>query len=299
MCFSSRTARIGPASRISWAYIGCWRIQMRKPSRCMFQRQRSESWRLRMLPANTTKPSHRAIQNIISHSSDQRAASFGSLVQAMASASVAMRLRIHHNRQIRNNRSCINRLWRAMWSLAFPVLVGGWLRKNGLSATGFLALNSKYRLWYDGLIDRAKAREIPQCYTEIHHIVPRSLGGTDTSENLVRLTYREHFIAHWLLTKFHSGLALRKMQRALLAMSLDRVGQRLVSGWQIELAKRTVRDLELDPVADQIWYDRWRSARASYVPGWKKPRDRKSKRPSKRVRLNRSANSVFAPTPQI
>jgi hypothetical protein len=28
---------------------------------------------------------------------------------------------------------------------------------------------------------------------EVHHIIPRCLGGSDCAENLVKLTYREHF----------------------------------------------------------------------------------------------------------
>jgi ssDNA-binding Zn-finger/Zn-ribbon topoisomerase 1 len=38
-------------------------------------------------------------------------------------------------------------------------------------------------------------------YSENHHIIPRSLGGKDTPDNLVSLTPREHFIAHFLLYK--------------------------------------------------------------------------------------------------
>lgn len=40
-------------------------------------------------------------------------------------------------------------------------------------------------------------------YTEIHHIVPKSLGGTNDKDNLVNLSAREHFICHLLLTKMH------------------------------------------------------------------------------------------------
>jgi hypothetical protein len=40
-------------------------------------------------------------------------------------------------------------------------------------------------------------------YTENHHIVMRSMGGSDTKDNLVRLTGREHWIAHLLLYKIH------------------------------------------------------------------------------------------------
>lgn len=33
--------------------------------------------------------------------------------------------------------------------------------------------------------------------------MPRSLGGTDKDENIVKLTAREHFICHWLLVKMY------------------------------------------------------------------------------------------------
>jgi hypothetical protein len=40
-------------------------------------------------------------------------------------------------------------------------------------------------------------------YYELHHIIPRSLGGSNEQENLVLLTAREHFLAHYLLYKFN------------------------------------------------------------------------------------------------
>lgn len=40
-------------------------------------------------------------------------------------------------------------------------------------------------------------------YYEKHHIQPRSLGGNNDKENLVKLTAREHFICHWLLVKMY------------------------------------------------------------------------------------------------
>ena len=61
--------------------------------------------------------------------------------------------------------------------------------------------NNKYQKWYDHLIDRARNRTI-EGYVEKHHIVPRSLGGTDEESNLVKLTAREHVIAHMLLPRF-------------------------------------------------------------------------------------------------
>ena len=61
--------------------------------------------------------------------------------------------------------------------------------------------NNKYQKWYDHLIDRARNRTI-EGYVERHHIVPRSLGGTNEKSNLVALTAREHLIAHMLLPRF-------------------------------------------------------------------------------------------------
>lgn len=40
-------------------------------------------------------------------------------------------------------------------------------------------------------------------YYEKHHIIPRSLGGDDSKDNLVLLTAREHFLAHYILWKFN------------------------------------------------------------------------------------------------
>ena len=65
--------------------------------------------------------------------------------------------------------------------------------------------DSKYTRWYNQLIDQAKVRILSRdVYTEKHHIVPQSLGGDNSIDNLVSLTAREHFVCHWLLTKMVS-----------------------------------------------------------------------------------------------
>lgn len=104
-------------------------------------------------------------------------------------------------------------------------------------------MTAKYRAWYDLIIDRARNRDIPTCYTEVHHIKPRALGGGDDADNLVRLTFREHFLVHWLLVRICSGDDLRRMRFALNAMTMPIGRERLVVGWQIEAAKRSIRDL--------------------------------------------------------
>lgn len=68
-----------------------------------------------------------------------------------------------------------------------------------------------YRKAYLHIVYRAKMREIPEGYYEEHHILPKSLGGLDHSDNLTSLTAREHFICHWLLVKmFKKGTAERR-----------------------------------------------------------------------------------------
>jgi hypothetical protein len=63
-----------------------------------------------------------------------------------------------------------------------------------------LFLPNKYTRWYFAIIKNAQVRTITG-YVEKHHIIPKSLGGDNSLENLVVLTAREHFVCHWLLTK--------------------------------------------------------------------------------------------------
>ncbi len=62
-----------------------------------------------------------------------------------------------------------------------------------------------YQAAYDRLIAKARARAKPESYTERHHVVPKSLGGSNDASNLVDLTAREHFVAHLLLAKWLGG----------------------------------------------------------------------------------------------
>jgi hypothetical protein len=71
-------------------------------------------------------------------------------------------------------------------------------------------VENKYFKWYKNIISQAKDRVNINIY-EKHHIIPRSLGGTDDLSNLVKLSPREHFICHLLLTKSTTGNARYKM----------------------------------------------------------------------------------------
>lgn len=61
-----------------------------------------------------------------------------------------------------------------------------------------------YSRIYDHLINDAKHRALSG-YKEKHHILPRSMGGSNFKSNLVNLTAREHFVAHLLLWRIHKN----------------------------------------------------------------------------------------------
>ena len=72
-----------------------------------------------------------------------------------------------------------------------------------------------YQKHYNLLIEKARSRgwtykdNSKDNPIEVHHILPKSLGGSDETSNLVGLTIREHVIAHFLLAKAIGGKAWR------------------------------------------------------------------------------------------
>lgn len=103
---------------------------------------------------------------------------------------------------------------------------------------------------YNQLIENAKNRQnenkLSQ-YKEIHHIIPRQLGGTDDKDNLVELTAREHYISHLLLVKIYKNTSnYYKMVKAYFMMSAKSYSQernyhinsRLYEKLKIDLSKQ-------------------------------------------------------------
>lgn len=87
---------------------------------------------------------------------------------------------------------------------------------------------------YNSLISKAQTRgwiksdntlENP---IEIHHIVPKSMGGSDEPSNLVGLTLREHVIAHILLAKAHGGLYWRAAYGMMFGNRLNEISTRTI-----------------------------------------------------------------------
>lgn len=65
-------------------------------------------------------------------------------------------------------------------------------------------MNSHHLNRYLKFIDALKNQSIDG-YSEKHHVLPRSMGGDDSTSNIVKLTARQHFVAHWMLWKAFGG----------------------------------------------------------------------------------------------
>ena len=106
-----------------------------------------------------------------------------------------------------------------------------------------LFFDNKYTKMYFQIIQKAKDRIIHTGYYEKHHIKPKSLNGSNNTDNIVRLTAKEHFIVHWLLTKMCiNENHTRKMKYAMRSMCWNKTGNRIISGWQYELARKKVSE---------------------------------------------------------
>ena len=75
----------------------------------------------------------------------------------------------------------------------------------------------------------------------MHHIVPKCMGGTNSTENLVRVTARVHFILHLILIRMvESNDARRKLQYALSAFMM---GDLRINSRQFEISRKVVSEV--------------------------------------------------------
>lgn len=89
-------------------------------------------------------------------------------------------------------------------------------------------VHNKYYTWYISIIAGAKSenrlhhrKTNVNSYFEKHHIIPRSLGGSNKSDNIVLLTAKEHYVVHHLLTKFTVNSSYPKMLNAFIKMAFS------------------------------------------------------------------------------
>ncbi len=108
-----------------------------------------------------------------------------------------------------------------------------------------------YKNIYNLLIEKAKARTVENVYVEKHHIVPQSMGGTNDATNIVKLTAKEHFVAHHLLWKIHRN---REMVHAFMLMcNIKRDGIKYsVSAKEYQLLKEDNRKFRSEFMTGRI-----------------------------------------------
>ena len=143
---------------------------------------------------------------------------------------------------------------------------------------------NKYYHIYKRLIQKRLNESVDQnVYSEIHHILPSSLGGTNENANLITLTAREHHFAHLLLTKFVLGKDRYKVLNAFFCMNIksknttdrytsSRLYQSLkeeLSAERSEYLKRLWEDPEYKTLMSEkakiSWYDGSRDAQIEYM----------------------------------
>ena len=117
-----------------------------------------------------------------------------------------------------------------------------------------------YRKHYDTLVERAKIRIYDkEDYIERHHIVPKCMGGTDNSDNLVNLYAREHFVAHQLLVKLYPEI--NGLVYALVKMSAGKGFHRGRSNNKLyEWIKKRNNILKSETKKDKPWPEKRRIA---------------------------------------
>lgn len=94
-------------------------------------------------------------------------------------------------------------------------------------------LDNKYTKLYYIIINHALQHPYDG-YVEKHHIIPKSLHGTNHHDNIVLLSARQHYICHHLLTKMVIGNAKYKMIEAFAIFSNNTQRQLSFTSRQVE-----------------------------------------------------------------
>jgi hypothetical protein len=141
---------------------------------------------------------------------------------------------------------------------------------------------SKYTKWYFSIVENAKNKTYDE-YTEIHHIIPKSLNGSNEFNNLVTLTYREHFILHMLLPKMVDDTEQKRKMHYALSMMRRRDNQTKINSKQFGVIKKSLREASLDRKLKKETKEKLRIIHQtqlndeSYLTKWKEGISKRSK----------------------
>lgn len=106
--------------------------------------------------------------------------------------------------------------------------------------------NQHHLARYNKFISALKEQTV-EGYSENHHIVPRSHGGSSRKDNLIVLTPRQHFIAHRMLWKAYGG----SMARAYFMMSATgkygKIGSKTYAMAREDYSKQVVIQMAVKP----------------------------------------------------
>lgn len=103
---------------------------------------------------------------------------------------------------------------------------------------------------YDAIVSNAIAQDRAKgcgVYYEQHHIIPRSMGGSNDTTNLVLLTGREHFICHVILSKLYPNHNIAHAAFKMACVNDGRYGKitsRLYESLRVIHAHRVSTDVE-------------------------------------------------------
>jgi hypothetical protein len=115
-----------------------------------------------------------------------------------------------------------------------------------------------YKKHYDALIERARHRVL-EGYFEKHHVLPKCLGGGDDTNNIVKLTAEEHYVAHQLLVKLNPGNS--SLIYAACVMTQSPIGKRInnkLYGW----LKRELSKLQSKKFLGKVWTNKQNTSRS-------------------------------------
>ena len=133
-------------------------------------------------------------------------------------------------------------------------------------------LQNKYSKLYYKLVNKSSLSD----YTETHHIIPKSLGGSDNKSNLIKLSAREHFLCHYLLTKMFrpNTIEYYKMVKAFMKMKSSSKNQQRYFNSYLYESKRKAFSLtqsysqtgEKNSQFDTVWIYSMTEKRSIKIP---------------------------------
>lgn len=111
--------------------------------------------------------------------------------------------------------------------------------------------SSIYKDHYDRLLNKvSNINYLLESYTEIHHIIPRSLNGSNDKSNLIRVNYSDHFNLHKLLMLHFNSIncieSSSKMSSAFLFMCSTYKGVKINNSKDFTLAKNIDRNRKIE-----------------------------------------------------